>query len=175
MRRPAESAFDLHRLIHIALRKWLQKQELLNQWIQKAIKRLLEVFPDHNHGNRSKWRRLLPHTKYALSYNSIEQEDESRMNLEWKYAMVLYVDGRYNEAEEPFMRAMETRKRVLGEEHPDTLTSMNNLAWTWKSCSRDAEALELITKCQQLLQSRLGDLHPNTLACTRTMKSWISK
>ena len=73
------------------------------------------------------------------------------------------------------MRVMETRKRVLGEEHPDTLTSMGNQAWTLKSCGRDAEALGLIMECQRLLQLKLGDLHPNTLACTRTVKSWASK
>jgi hypothetical protein len=28
---------------------------------------------------------------------------------------------------------MEMRKRVLGEKHPDTLTSMNNLAFTFKA------------------------------------------
>jgi hypothetical protein len=32
---------------------------------------------------------------------------------------------------------METSKRVLGEEHPDTLTSMSNLAFTLKSQNRD--------------------------------------
>jgi hypothetical protein len=31
---------------------------------------------------------------------------------------------------------METRKKVLGAEHPDTLTSMANLAFTWKGRSR---------------------------------------
>jgi hypothetical protein len=32
---------------------------------------------------------------------------------------------------------METSKRVLGLEHPSTLTSMNNLAFTWKSRGLD--------------------------------------
>jgi len=31
------------------------------------------------------------------------------------------------------VQVMETRKRVLGAEHPFTLTSMANLAHTWKS------------------------------------------
>jgi len=35
---------------------------------------------------------------------------------------------------------METRKRVLGEEHPHTLASMANLAYTWKHQSRNKEA-----------------------------------
>ncbi len=44
--------------------------------------------------------------------------------------------GRWKEAEELDVQVMETSRRVLGAEHPDTLTSMNNLAWTWKSQGR---------------------------------------
>jgi hypothetical protein len=32
---------------------------------------------------------------------------------------------------------METRKRVLGQEHPGTLTSLNNLALVWKAVDCD--------------------------------------
>ena len=70
---------------------------------------------------------------------------------------------------------METFKRVLGEEHPDTLTSLNNLAWTWKSCGRDMDALKLITGCLGLLKKTLGDSHPNTVACGETVKAWTAK
>ena len=36
--------------------------------------------------------------------------------------------GRYNVAEELFRDVFEGRNGLLGKEHPDTLTSMNNLA-----------------------------------------------
>ena len=49
----------------------------------------------------------------------------------WKYGICLYHDGRYNEAEMSFEQVVETFKRVLGEEHPSTLTSMDNLASTF--------------------------------------------
>jgi hypothetical protein len=42
---------------------------------------------------------------------------------------------------------METSLRVLGKEYSSTLTSMANLAFTWKSQERDVEALELIKAC----------------------------
>ena len=42
------------------------------------------------------------------------------------------------------VQVMETFKRVLGAEHPDTLTSMNNLAFTWKGQGQDKEALKLM-------------------------------
>jgi hypothetical protein len=60
-RRPAESALDLHQLVHQAIRKRLQGQGQLRQWTQRTITQLLQVYPDDDHSNRSKWRRLLPH------------------------------------------------------------------------------------------------------------------
>ncbi|KAF2834152.1 kinesin light chain 3 [Patellaria atrata CBS 101060] len=163
LRRPAESALDLHQLVHGALREWLRKQERLDQWTRNAIKQLLRVFPDPYHGNRSKWRRLLPHAKYALSHSPVEQEGGNRLTLTWKYAMTLYSDGRYNESEELFMQVMETRKRVLGDEHPDTLTSMANLASTYRNQGRWKEAEELEVQVMETSKRVLGDEHPNTL------------
>jgi hypothetical protein len=45
--------------------------------------------------------------------------------------MALYSDGQYKAAKELFVQVMETRKRVLGDEHPNTLSSMGNLALTY--------------------------------------------
>ena len=43
-------------------------------------------------------------------------------------ALVLRIQGKYEEAEEMHRRALELKEKVLGPEHPSTLTSMNNLA-----------------------------------------------
>ena len=40
------------------------------------------------------------------------------------------------EVEELEVEVMEIRKRVLGAEHPDTLTSMANLASTYRNQDR---------------------------------------
>jgi hypothetical protein len=83
--------------------------------------------------------------------------------------------GRWEEAEELDVQVMETSKRVLGQEHPSTLTSMANLAWTLKSQGCNDEALELITKCVQLMTQKLGVNHPNTKVCTSTLKMWTQE
>ena len=80
--------------------------------------------------------------------------------------------GRWKEAEELEAQVMETRKRVLGQEHPSTLSSMNNLAWTWKYQGRHDEAMRLITECVQGLQRKLGVDHPNTKAALDTLNEW---
>ncbi|KAH8701409.1 kinesin light chain [Phaeosphaeriaceae sp. PMI808] len=170
-RRPADSAVDVHRLLHSALREWLEQQKLLRQWTQRAITQLLRVFPNDDHGNRSKWRRLLPHAKFALSYGRTRQDDGDSLSLIQKCAMTLYSDGRYNEAEELEVRVMETRKRVLGEEHPDTLSSMANLASTYRNQGRWKEAEELEVRVMETSLRVLGEEHPDTLSSMANLAS----
>jgi len=130
-KRTAESALDLHRLVHLSTHKWLKKQELLSQYNQAAITRLLEVFPDDNHWNRSKWRRLLPHAKFALLSGLSRQENNTRIALAHKLAIALFHDGRFDEAETYFDGALQSWKEVLGPEHPSTMSSIGNLALTY--------------------------------------------
>jgi hypothetical protein len=46
-------------------------------------------------------------------------------------ASTYWNQGRWDEAEQLGVQVMETRTRVLGAEHPSTLTSMANLARTY--------------------------------------------
>lgn len=45
--------------------------------------------------------------------------------LAWKLGMCLYRDGRFDEAGIFITEVMETFKTILGEEHPQTLISVN--------------------------------------------------
>ncbi|KAF2476195.1 uncharacterized protein BDR25DRAFT_158960, partial [Lindgomyces ingoldianus] len=78
--------------------------------------------------------------------------------------------GRWRDAKEQEVQVMETR--VLGEEHPDTLTSMHeyldalasmaNLECMFKCQSYNSEAIALIEECLQLRKQVLGCQHPYT-------------
>jgi hypothetical protein len=86
---------------------------------------------------------------------------------------VTYIEqGRWEEAEPLQVQAMETWKRVLGAEHPDTLKSINNLAMTWKLHGRYLEALQLMEECVQLQTRILGENHPRTLSSSRILLEW---
>ncbi|KAI6263837.1 hypothetical protein MCOR26_011796 [Pyricularia oryzae] len=58
---------------------------------------------------------------------------------------------------------MEMRKRVLGEEHPSTLTSMANLASTYRNQGRWKEAESLFVQVMEMRKRVLGEEHPDTL------------
>ena len=70
---------------------------------------------------------------------------------------------------------METRKRVLGQEHPSTLTSIVNLAFTLKSQIRYEEAISLIGNCFELQKRILGPQHPDTESSLQALHEWKIK
>ena len=58
---------------------------------------------------------------------------------------------------------METAKRVLGVEHPSTLTTMGNLASIYSDQGRWKEAEELKIQVMETSKRVLGVEHPDTL------------
>ncbi|KAL2859131.1 violaceus kinesin [Aspergillus lucknowensis] len=80
--------------------------------------------------------------------------------------------GRWKEAEELQVQVMQARGRVLGPEHPDTLTSMGNLAYTLYSQESLHEAVSLMEKCVKLCGRLLAPSHPHTMKFARSLKRW---
>lgn len=71
--------------------------------------------------------------------------------------------GRYEGAEPLYRRALEVRERVLGKEHPYTLTSVNNLALLLES-KGDYKGAEQLFRCSlEASEHVLGKEHPSTL------------
>jgi tetratricopeptide (TPR) repeat protein len=60
--------------------------------------------------------------------------------------------GRLEEAVELQAKGLAMCSKKLGQRHPDTLISMNNLASIWKDMGRYEDALGLIHTCFDLRQ-----------------------
>jgi hypothetical protein len=80
--------------------------------------------------------------------------------------------GQWEEAKELKLQVLEISKRVLGPEHPATLTSMANLASTLYSQEKVYEAVVLMEKCVRLRVRSLGPSHPHTKNSARSLKRW---
>ncbi|EHA45981.1 hypothetical protein MGG_02976 [Pyricularia oryzae 70-15] len=162
--RSEDGALDLHRLVHLVIRNWLRMEGFLADWTRKAVARLEEVFPDHEHRNRTVWRVYLPHANCLLESNLIDNDNTSKINLKWKIALCYYSDGRYSEAETFLREVMEVRTRRLGPEHPDTLKCMAKLALTYHAQSRFQESKALGLRAFNTQSRILGEEDPETLS-----------
>ena len=65
---------------------------------------------------------------------------------------------------ELYEQVLAERERVLGADHPDTLTVRNNLAGAYYSVGRFGEAIELYEQVLAEYERVLGADHPDTLA-----------
>jgi hypothetical protein len=61
-------------------------------------------------------------------------------------------------------------KRTLGDEYPDTLVSINNLANRYSDVGRRQEALQLIKKVLEIRKRTLRDEYLDTLCLTENLK-----
>ena len=75
-------------------------------------------------------------------------------------ATVLQDMGQHAEAAELHRRGLEMSQQVLGDRHPDTLSSMNNLANALQGMGQHAEAAELHQRGLEMRRQVLGDRHP---------------
>jgi tetratricopeptide (TPR) repeat protein len=77
--------------------------------------------------------------------------------------------GRYREALPLFERVHVIRHKLLGEEHPLTLASGNDVALSLEKLGRYREAEELFRKVLQTYRKVLGEAHPDIAACFNNM------
>jgi tetratricopeptide (TPR) repeat protein len=68
-----------------------------------------------------------------------------------------------------YERALALRERVLGDEHPDTAMSLNNLALLFEAQGCYERILPLYERAFRIYQDRLGPQHPNTLIVERNL------
>jgi hypothetical protein len=162
-KRASDLVLDLHRLVHLATRNWLQKQKLITRWTERTITRLKEVFPD-DYENRTLYKMYLPHGRYALKSNLVDKNMNNRIELACQFGQyLLHSDGQYKEAEVLFVEVTKAYKRVLGAKHPSTLTSISNLASTYRNQGRWKEAEDLEVQVMKMRNKVLGPQHPDTL------------
>jgi tetratricopeptide (TPR) repeat protein len=158
---------SVHRLMQ-AVTTGQMPAELTGQWRQAAAA-LIEAAIPTNIDAPQGWpacAALLPHAEAVLA------DDSPGMA---RLANYLGDRGSYAAALELQKRVLDTRERVLGPEHPDTLTARHNLArWTGEAgdatAARDQHAHLL-----PILKRVLGAEHPATLNARYNLARWTGR
>ncbi|HXS94622.1 MAG TPA: serine/threonine-protein kinase [Candidatus Limnocylindrales bacterium] len=71
--------------------------------------------------------------------------------------------GLFPEADKQLERAMDLRRRLLGEDHLETLSIVNDLEMLYRNQGKYVQAEPLASKVLTIRQRRLGKEHPETL------------
>jgi tetratricopeptide (TPR) repeat protein len=156
--------FDMHGLVQLAARKWLEGQGQLEMWKQRYIDNLCTGFPTGEHENWGQCQALFLHAKSAL-WQPPNSEESLRQwaLLLYRAAWYAWQKGSLSDAEKLSMKSMKVRKKLLGKEHEDTLSSMAMVGLATSLAGRWKEAEELEVQVMETFKRVLGPEHPGTL------------
>jgi tetratricopeptide (TPR) repeat protein len=158
------STFEMHSLVQLAMRTWLENEGKLDKWRKQFISNLCAELPTGEHENREKCQALSPHAQAALAQRPKDRESLKEWALLlYKAAWYAWQRGRAGEAEHMSVLSMEVRSEVLGEEDAETLSSMClvGLARTLGGKYEEAEAISRLTLTRR--EKVFGSEHPSTL------------
>jgi len=163
-KRNGQDSYEIHRLVQIAMHNWLKTKGQMSLWSGKALIQVAKIFPFPEHENRATWTTYLPHAQRVLSFQEyFGNLEESHRELLSDVGMCFKINGKYAEAEQMLRLTLMLQNKVLGEKHPDTLGSMNNLAEVLRSQGKYDEAESMHRQTLMLTKKMLGEEHPSTL------------
>ena len=158
-------AVSMHRLVQMTMRARLAERSETDSAREAALGALAAAFPRGTFTNPPLWptcRALMPHARTLLThldgYASVALAD-----LCSKADNFLNGSGLTREATKFSCRALDSLERVLGPEHPETLTTRNNLAFCLRAMGDLAAAEPLFRRTLADRERAQGPEHPNTL------------
>ena len=159
-----DRTFEMHALVQLATRKWLEANGKFEQWKQCYIKNLSAEFPIGEYENWTYCQALFPHVKSAVTQRpkaegSLREWASLLHNAAW-YA---WRKGSITEAIGLSETAMKVRKKILGQENEETLSSIDMVGLAYSLGGRWKEAEKLQLQVMKTMKKVLGEEHPNTL------------
>ncbi len=165
--RVGPDSLQVHRLVQAILRDnpiSTPTDDDMSTVARRLLRDAVPADPWNNPATWPAWRQLLPHV-LAVTDPSRSADPDSR-DVPWllnRAATYLHTRGEPRPARALYERVHLLRRNMLGEDHPDTLTSANHLANDLRALGEHERARELdedtLTRCRRVL----GDDHPDTL------------
>ncbi|KAF7519720.1 hypothetical protein PCG10_009763, partial [Penicillium crustosum] len=175
--------YDIHKLVQEATRYGLSVRSTENAayFPNVALQIVASLFPDSSPKTWRKCEKYVTHAMELGKWAEVCERGREVSDLLTQVSGYFYDCGRWIDKQPVDERAYELRQQVLGEEHPDTIQSLANLASTYHAQGRYSEAEPMDVKALALRQQVLGEEHPDTieslanLATTYYAQGWYSK
>jgi tetratricopeptide (TPR) repeat protein len=155
----------VHRLVQAVVRSSLDA-DAERAWTSAAVRLLRAGFPDDSRAVAT-WpecERLLPHLLVVADHaQRLDVETEPRLWLLSRAGAYSWSRGQYRQAVTLQGQALAEYQRLLGDDHPTTLGSMEDLAETHWALGDLQGARELHEQALASYRRVFGDDHPDAL------------
>ncbi|KAL4805292.1 purine and uridine phosphorylase [Aspergillus unguis] len=151
----------MHRLVRLVTRNWMRQNEQFDEYLAKAANGVWEAMPRRNEDKRLLRQTYLPHAMSILNEKDLKKEDH--FHLIWRVAHALSDDRRFKEALPLFIDALDLRQRYLGKESPAAISSMADLASTYRNLSQLEKAEEIAVQALEMSKRILDEDDPELM------------
>jgi tetratricopeptide (TPR) repeat protein len=167
------TAFEMHSLVQLAMRKWLQEQGQQERWKQDLIHCVCAEAPNGQYENWITWQKLLPHAQSAILYRPKNNEKSLKQwgTVLYRMAWYLLEIGRVVEALEVAEEVMKARIKLFGPTHEDSLWAMAIVSDIQCHLGTWEEAEKLSVQVIEARKIKLGADHPHTLISMGSLAS----
>ncbi|MET8148727.1 tetratricopeptide repeat protein [Actinoplanes sp. NPDC049668] len=166
MIRRAAGTVGVHRLVQAVTRNTQVVADTAEAVQEQAVQLLVAAIPDdpiNNVQGWPRWNALLPHIGALAGNLSTNHQFVAMLDIQDRAATYLQFQGQTNAAIAEFEKVLADTRRVLSEDHPDTLASRHNLAFAYKAAGRLREAIDEYEKMLADRRRVQGADHPDTL------------
>jgi len=162
------TTFEIHGLVQLATRKWLEALQQQERWKQQFIRNLCAALPTREHENWIRLQTLFPHTQSA-AVQQPEAQDSLKGFNSIQGSIVRMENWERPRGGEDVGAGDERKAKILGPVDEDTLWSMVILGLAYYLQGQWDATEELFVQVMETRKKKLGANHLDTLININTL------
>ncbi len=162
LRRNPDHTLTIHRLVQAVLKQGMNKSTQ-RRWAERAVRALNQAFPEVDYDTWLQCQHYMPQVQACAAL--IDQwgmifAEAAQLLMQAGY--YLEQSAQYAQAEPLYQRALAIREKTPGPEHPDTATTLHQLAVLYWNQGKYEQAEPLYQRALAICEKVLGPEHPST-------------
>jgi tetratricopeptide (TPR) repeat protein/class 3 adenylate cyclase/DNA-binding XRE family transcriptional regulator len=171
-RDPDNRILNVHRLVQVILKDGLDEGEK-RQWAERTVRAVNAAFPQVSFGSWQRCERCLPHAEAcAVLIDKYHFSFPQAVRLLHQAGCYLRDRGLYAQAEPLLLQAFKLYEQEAGSAHPDTASSLNDLAWLYYLQGKYERAEPLLQRALTIREQVLGNDHVDTAVILNNL-AWL--
>ncbi|KAK0822825.1 hypothetical protein LTR73_009006 [Friedmanniomyces endolithicus] len=177
MKREDGRVYDMHRLVHTAVRIWSEHHRMMPNVKIDVLQHIGEVLPSDKYENREHVLAIAYRTngqvreavklleqEVAIREEVLAEDHPARLASQHELAMAYRANGQVKEAAKLLEHVVAIKEGVLAEDHSDRLASQHSVAIAYDANGQVREAVRLLEHVVAIKEGVLAEDHPDRLA-----------
>lgn len=160
---------DMHRLVRLAIRNWLEKKGEDKETYAHVQARMLVLFDAAKYGNQTEWASFVPHCHTVVDEDALSTSTQGTWRLLSIFSAALFKRGMQKAALDVSRRAKRLSTAIYNHNDVHQIASMSNYAVSLMFVGHYNEAEEILRETLPRQELVFGKHHRRTIQSRRNL------